>query len=134
MSYLKEKFTVGDNIVYMFDSQIYPRKLWISITKDTLSYRFNEISEWDESCDAIVDHAYDEIDELGGLIIRFENLDAINIPNIIHESNHVAFEIFNYCNCKLDFDNQEPFCYLAGWVSKCCEEVLKIESNDQRHT
>ncbi len=130
MSYLKEKFTVGNSTVYMFDSQIYPRTLWISITKDTLSDRFDQISEWDESCDALVDSAYDKIDKLGGFIIRFESLDAIDISNIIHESNHVVFEIFSYCGCKLDFDNQEPFCYLAGWVAKCCEEVLKLERND----
>lgn len=29
----------------------------------------------------------------------------------------------------VEFDNQEPFCYLAGWVAKCCEEVLKLERN-----
>lgn len=130
MSYLKEKFTVNNNTVYMFDPQIYPRKLWISITKDTLSDRFDKISEWDESCNALVDHVYDKIDELGGLIIRFENLNTINTSTITHESNHVTFEIFSYCNCRLDSDNQEPFCYLAGWVAKCCEEVLKLERND----
>lgn len=37
---------------------------------------------------------------------------------ICHECCHAALEIFHYVGAKVQFDNQEPFCYLSGTLSK----------------
>lgn len=38
-----------------FDPVIYPRKLWVAVSTDTFSDRFEGVSEWDDTADAIVD-------------------------------------------------------------------------------
>ena len=37
---------------------------------------------------------------------------------ISHEAGHVALEIFKYTNSIVDFENQEPFCYLLGNIAR----------------
>lgn len=114
--------------IHEFYPVIYPRKVWIAVGKGQFKDRFSGVSEWDETTDAVVDNVYDEERKLGGLLIRFESVDAITFGNVTHESNHVAMEIFDYIGATVEIKNQEPFCYLAGWIAKCCEEVKRIES------
>lgn len=35
-----------------------------------------------------------------------------------HECNHAAFEIFHYVGAKIQYDDQEPFCYLSGNLNR----------------
>ena len=35
---------------------------------------------------------------------------------ICHDSGHAALELFNHIGATVDFENQEPFCYLLGAV------------------
>lgn len=114
--------------IHEFDPVIYPRKVWIAVGKCQFKDRFSEVSEWDETCNAVVDCVHDEERNLGGMLIRFESVDAITFGNVTHESSHVAMEIFDYIGATVEIKNQEPFCYLAGWIGKCCEEVKRIES------
>lgn len=60
---------------------------------------------------------------LGGVLIRFQDLKAMTPEIMAHEATHAAIEIFDYCNCRIDVENQEPFSYLMGWIVKCCDEV-----------
>lgn len=41
---------------------------------------------------------------------------------IAHEALHIVGYIFNSIKCKMDLDNDEPQCYLLGWV---VDEVYK---------
>lgn len=41
--------------IHEFDPVIYPRKLWVAVSTDTFSDRFEGVSEWDDTADAIVD-------------------------------------------------------------------------------
>lgn len=109
--------------VHEFDPQIYPRKLWIAVSKDTFSDIFEDVSVWDESADAMTETAYDKINKKGGVLIRFENYD-IGMNQISHEAVHVAMDIFDYIGASPDLKNQEPFAYLVGWVADCCQNVL----------
>lgn len=113
--------------VYMFNPQIYPRLLWISITTESEIDGFDKLSEMDDSYYAVVDNAKYNKDNKGGIMIRFSSLDAMTYENITHESCHAAMEIIRYIEGSVDLDNQEFFCYLAGWVAKCCCEVLELE-------
>ncbi|MDC1705519.1 hypothetical protein POY81_19285 [Phocaeicola vulgatus] len=40
--------------IHEFDPVIYPRKLWVAVSTDTFSDRFEDVSEWDDTADAIV--------------------------------------------------------------------------------
>ena len=117
--------------VHEFSPEIYPRKLWIAVGTSQFKDRFSGVSEWHDTADAIVDCVHDDERNLGGVLIRFESTDAITFANVTHESNHAAMEIFDYIGAAVDIKNQEPFCYLAGWIAKCCEEVKECEQEDK---
>ncbi len=40
--------------IHEFDPVIYPRKLWVAVSTDTFSDRFEGVSEWDDTADATV--------------------------------------------------------------------------------
>lgn len=109
--------------VYEFDPQIYPRRLWIAISKESFPDRFEDVSVWDEASDAITETVYDKINNKGGVLIRFESPD-MGMKQISHEATHAAIDIFSYIGAYPDPKNQEPFVYLVGWVAACCEKVL----------
>lgn len=114
--------------IHQFDSQIYPRLLWITFgaTKyEQISDRFSNIGDFEEGTDARVIHAYDKVNNRGGVLIQFNSKKtAMDVSVVTHESIHAAMEIFDFVGAKLSFENQEPFTYLAGWISKCIKEAL----------
>ena len=99
--------------IHEFDPVIYPRKLWVAVSTDTFSDRFEGVSEWDDTADAVVDCVRDKLRNLGGILVRFESKNAITI----------AINIFDYTGAKVDLANQEPFSYLVGWVADCINQV-----------
>ena len=107
---------------YTFDPVIYPRLLWIAIGKDTLDGKFN-LTEFPDNTDALTESAFDEVNEKGGVFIRFENIEAMTTSNIAHEAFHAAADIFDYIDATIDMNNQEPTAYLLSWVAQCCDEV-----------
>ena len=114
-------------MIYQFDPQIYPRKLWVSVgtSIEELKERFNgdEIENFDDSYYAQTMPIQQKEPLLGGVLIRFQDLKALTTETISHESTHTALEIFNYCECRIEYANQEPFAYLVGWIARCCDEV-----------
>lgn len=50
--------------IHEFDPVIYPRKLWVAVSTDTFSDRFEDVSEWDDTADAIVDCVRDKLRNL----------------------------------------------------------------------
>jgi len=111
------------NQIHEFNPLIYPRRLWVTISKDTFTDRFDNVSEWDDECYAMVDCVHDKQRNLGGVLVRFENRKAINVETISHESSHIAMEIFGFIGAKVDLSNQEPFSYLVGWIADCINQV-----------
>lgn len=110
--------------VHEFDPLIYPRKLWIAVSKDTFPDIFEDVIVFDEASDAITETAYDKINNKGGVLIRFGSPD-VSMKQISHEATHAAIDIFDYIGASPDPKNQEPFAYLVGWIADCCEKVLK---------
>lgn len=113
--------------VYEFNPQIYPRLLWIAVTTESEIEDFDKLSEMDDSCYAGVDHAHNNKTDKGGVMIRFSSIDSMTIETISHEAGHAAMDIISYIGGKIDLENQEYFCYLSGWIAKCCGEVLENE-------
>lgn len=118
-------------MVYEFDPTIYPRKLWVAVTTSPLKNKFEQALAWDESAYAMVDNVYDFKHDKGGILIRFENVEAMSVGNITHESIHAACEILDYVGSFIDTKNQEHLAYLAGWIAKCCGEVKELESTNK---
>lgn len=48
---------------------------------------------------------------------------------IAHEALHIVGYIFSSIKCKMDLDNDEPQCYLLGWV---VDEVYKAIAKYQK--
>lgn len=111
------------NQVHEFNPLIYPRRLWVTVSKDTFKERFDGVSEWEDDSYAIVDCVHDRQRDLGGVLVRFESKNAMNADNISHESTHIAMEIFKYIGATVDLSNQEPFSYLVGWIAGCINQV-----------
>ena len=113
--------------IYEFDPHIYPRKLWVSVGASTEEFqeRFGkeDIKDFDESYYAETMAVQQKEPLLGGVLVRFQDLKVMTTENIAHEAVHASIEIFDYCDCRIDVDNQEPFAYLVGWIAKCCDEV-----------
>lgn len=116
--------------IHEFDLGIYPRKIWIAITTENKFDGFSELSKIDDSIIAVVDNAHDDVNDKGGVFIRFSSKKFMTAKNISHEACHAAMEVFNYIDAGVDLNNQETFCYLVGYIAKCCEQVKlnKFES------
>lgn len=39
--------------IHEFDPVIYPRKLWVAVSTDTFSDRFEGVSEWDDTAEPL---------------------------------------------------------------------------------
>lgn len=78
-----------------------------------------------------MDCVHDKQRNLGGVLVRFENKNAMNVSNISYESSHIAMEIFNFIGAKVDLSNQEPFSYLVGWVADCINQVKTGKFKDE---
>jgi len=108
--------------IHEFDPQIYPRKVWIAVGKDTFSDKFDGLDEWDDAASAMVENAYCKLTNKGGIFVRFENRASMTPKEITHEAVHAAMEIFSYIGATVDLANQEPFSYLCGWIAECMED------------
>ena len=56
---------------------------------------------------------------------------------LCHESGHVTLEIFKYIGAQVNYDNQEPFCYLLGTIFRLCNNAFYhwkdfIEKNNSK--
>lgn len=61
------------------------------------------------------------------IILNFHNKAAKITPGILtHESIHIANFIASQRGIELDANNDEPICYLAGWITdQICTFLLK---------
>ena len=50
------------------------------------------------------------------LMIWIPKIDDCKGSYFCHESGHLAIEIFKYIGAHIDYDDQEPFCYLLGTI------------------
>lgn len=120
-------------MIHEFDLVIYPRKLWITYdaTPEELNEKFpsgdyfgNRFKD-EEGYYGITYRTADK-DNKGGVLIRFDGKeDSMSPSSMIHEAIHAAGHICKYVGIVADFDNDEAFAYLAGFIVKCCEEVKK---------
>lgn len=110
-----------------FDPLIYPRKIWVYIGKD-----YEEVKDYFQDSDiknmpdqtlGYVQNTHRKETNMGGILIWFRSKKEIDASTITHESLHSALEIFDFIGGKVDNQNQEYICYLAGWIAECIEKT-----------
>lgn len=114
-------------ILHEFDLGIYPRKLWIAISKDSFKNKLYNIPDFNENYFAETMDTYDKKTGDLGVFIRFGNIKDVTCKLICHESAHAAMHIFKTIGAKVDYDNSEPFAYLVDFIAGCCEEVKRVK-------
>lgn len=57
------------------------------------------------------------------VMVWYNTMNDFRGSTLTHECDHAALEIFNFTGAKVHYDNQEPFCYLAGTLSKFATET-----------
>lgn len=113
--------------LHEFDLAIYPRKLWIAISKSKFEDILDDVSDFSDRYAAITETTYNKKTGKGGVLIRFASKKDMTIEYITHEATHAAMDIFSYIGAKVDFEDQECFSYLCGYIADCCDKVRKGE-------
>ena len=115
--------------IHEFPVGIYPRRLWVAVggTSEDLSAFFGEkIGKFSDSANAVtLSVQKQEPKKLGGELIWFESRKAMTTTNLAHEAVHFALDVFDYTDCRISTDNQEPFAYLVGWAVKMMDMVRR---------
>lgn len=52
------------------------------------------------------------------VLVWFGKVEEFTGSIVTHEANHAAFEIFQYIGAQINFNDQEPFCYLSGNLAR----------------
>lgn len=123
--------------LFQFSVNPYPVKLWIYVGEkpNLLNNNFDRNFDDDKSpgeCSTIwcPRGGCKENERWTGAIIWFDRVDDIDMESVTHEAGHIAIDIYNYIGCEITYDNNEPFCYLTGWIAKMCEKVKSYMKGD----
>ena len=104
-----------------YNPQIYPLKIWIYIGEEKITMFDEDIEELELDEEAAT-YAV-QFKGVGGILIVFRSKDVMTMKTIAHESAHAAIHIFEYIGAEITASAEEPFAYLSGWISGCCEET-----------
>lgn len=113
--------------IHEFDCKIYPYIIWVSIglTDNEAKETFG-VSRFDLRASGMVSDVYEYKGSYRrGALIRFPKIENITTETIAHEAAHAALYLFKFIGNNVNFDNQEPFAYLCGWIAKCIGEVKR---------
>lgn len=124
-----------DNIIETYDPVVYPVKVVIAIGKrleDTINKRYrtpdkdfeNCIIVYPEDCDACTYFLKDRRTEGFVSLIWAEEPNWFTISKWAHEASHAALDIFKQIHAEVDKDNQEPFAYLVGAITKMIDSTF----------
>jgi hypothetical protein len=111
-------------LYYEFDTTIYPRKIWIAISKTSLDEIFEGSVDLDEK-QARATTSWVQYRATGeaGMLIQVARISDLDCEVMTHEAVHAAIEILSDLDVPVNQDNQESIAYFAGWIAKCCEKV-----------
>ena len=126
--------------IHVFIPEIYPRRLFIVkgvVSEKWLNERFflatsdEKIEPIHKDCKACV---YKDIVEYKpdgkyGVLICIKD-GRLGVDSIAHESVYAAACIFDEIGAYFDFENQEPFTYLVGWIADCINQVVTNKFKD----
>jgi hypothetical protein len=139
---MEEKVINEKGVIREFDTVIYPVDIVVAV---------GDVEEEVNKLYSPENDAYNYIgrpEEYGATTYRICNKETNDVKVLIwiysirewrssfiaHEAGHATMEIFKHIGAGIDYDNQEPFCYLLGTVSRfinktCHEYVEYLEKN-----
>ena len=112
-------------ILRQFSLVVYPIDLVVAIgdMEDEINKRYiprDKLYDWLSPPPEEVAEAVYNVEEketgLYCLMIWIPKIDDCKGSYFCHESGHLAIEIFKYIGAHIDYDDQEPFCYLLGTI------------------
>ena len=111
--------------LFEFDLKIYPLTVYISLDvgQERLEEIFEDVPQFDETDAAYVSLLHRRLDNANVVLIRFDDKKP-SVDLIAHESAHATFEILDYIKFNLDYENQEPFTYLLGYIVGTVHETV----------
>lgn len=126
-----------------FNLDIYPRTLWV--TYDATPKELSELFPTDSDGNVInwlpeipgygaEMEVFSKPGEKGGVLIRFENWEAMTPGHIAHEAVHAADDIYYFIGAHPDILNNEPYAYLVGYITDCCEKAKYIKDECTRNS
>jgi len=130
---------MANPIIYEFDPSVYPRKMWVAVTKDVeyLKNHFyfeDDVSGFENQFNAVVFSAVEVKTFNNGVFVLFSSKKHMTVETIAHESVHVTTMIFRDCAMKFSFENglDEHFAYMVGWAANCMNKIKtgKVQKNN----
>lgn len=112
-------------ILRQFSLVVYPIDLVVAIgdMEDEINKRYiprDKQYDWlSPPPEEVAEAAYNVEEKETGLyclMIWIPKIDDCKGSYFCHESGHLAIEIFKYIGAHIDYDDQEPFCYLLGTI------------------
>lgn len=123
-------------IIHEFDPCIYPRLLWVvkGGSYEDLCEKFDiDGFEIEDNGGAMTWGTCKKADHRLGALIWFPKASDIKRGDwIAHEAAHVALYIYHEIGASAEFENQEPFAYLVGWVYECVDKVRRMKNGENK--
>lgn len=118
--------------LHQFDPEIYPFKLWISVTEDINKVVSENFVDGDSQGEitytntdgfkAITQKVRQKNgDCFVGAVIVFRKKKYMTVGTMAHEASHAAKFLFDHIGA--DVTAHEPFEYLLGWMADCINKV-----------
>ena len=117
--------------LFEFDLKIYPLTVYISldVEQEKLDEIFEDVPQFDETDAAYVSLLQRRIDNANVVLMRFDDKKP-SADMIAHESAHATFEILDYIKFNLDYENQEPFTYLLGYIAGVVHDTVNTYNKE----
>ena len=111
--------------LFEFDMKIYPLIVYVSldVEQEKLDEIFDDVPQFEETDAAYVSLLRRRLDNVNVVLMRFDDKKP-SADLIAHESAHATFEILDYIKFNLDYENQEPFTYLLGYIVGTVHETV----------
>ena len=116
---------------YEFNPCIYPRLLWVVIgntelvTENFTDRNHNELDEKDFcDCDGATSRARCKANDRQGSLIWIPSHSLDDVNTIAHEAVHATNFIFNDLEVDFNFDSDEHYAYMVGWVAGCVQMAI----------
>lgn len=58
------------------------------------------------------------------ILIWYSSIEDFTGETLTHECNHAALDVFNFIGAKIQYNDQEPFCYLSGNMARLANTVF----------
>lgn len=102
---------------------VYGGQLWVCVTTSFLK----AVEEIENNIDVVLDKEKEDLRKASAMTYQFYTPDGkfrililmkprTSIDFVAHEALHVVNWVFQHCAVKYSLANDEPQCYLLGWV------------------